>query len=133
MPTEDLSMAQVPWLYQAVVTVLITLALSLTQCSRNDLLRKVAEGLLSQGALTHDIIKPTETIRVDPHEKAARRLTEENLPAYLPRLNSPNPCTFIPSCKVAKRKGEIWGSPVVIGKFNAGKYELPMVIGMNWK
>ena len=51
-----------------------------TQGSRNDLLEMVAEGQLSRGAFTHDIIKATETMRVEPYEKAARRITGENLP-----------------------------------------------------
>ena len=214
MPTEAPTMTQIPWIYQAAVTALIALALSLlaayliyiykqrviasveivvntridpntidvvvtnhgmsaivitelkihfpakdvitewpvpngpnfkkarwfkirrklkTQRSRNDLLGKVAEGQLSQGALTHDIIKATETIRVERYEKAARPLTGENLPAYLPKLDLPNPSTFIPSCKIANHKSEIWGSPVVIGKMTIGENDWPMVIGMNWK
>ena len=104
-----------------------------TRGSRNDLLEKVAEGQLSQGALTHDIIKTTETMRVEPYEKAARSLAGENLPAYLPKLDLPNPSTFIPSCKIANHKSKIWGSPVVIGKMKVGENDLPMVIGMNWK
>ena len=104
-----------------------------TQGSRNHLLMKVAEKLLSQGVLTHDIIKANEAMRVDPHEKMVRRLEGENLPAYLPRLDSPNPTTLIPSCKIANHKGEIWGSPVVIGKTNVGGDEWPMVVTMGWK
>ena len=103
-----------------------------TPGSRNDLLMMVAEQLLSQGTLTHQIIKSTETIRVEAHEKAARPLSGENLPRYLPKLELPNPSTLIPSCKIAKHKSEIWGRPVLIGKFAVGEYELPMVMEMNW-
>ena len=100
------------------------------QGSKNDLLEMVAEGVLSRGAATHDIIKATETIRVEPHEKAARRMIRENLPPYLPKVEVSNPATLIPSCKIAKHKNEIWGSPVVIGKITGGEYDLPLVMGM---
>ena len=216
MPTEDPSMVQVPWIYQAVVTALIALVLNLfaacliffykqrviasveivvntridpntvdvvvtnhgrsaivitelkihipvedvipglplpipngpnfkkvrlfkirrklkTRESRNDLLRMVAESQLSQGTFTHDIIKTTETMRVGPHEKASRPLKGQNLPAYLPKLEPSNPSTFIPSCKIANHKSEIWGSPVTIGKTKIGGNDWPMVLKMDWK
>ena len=104
-----------------------------TQGSKNDLLEIVAEGQLSRGAFTNYVIKATETIRVEPHEKAARGIIGENLPPYLPKLEFPNPATLIPSCKIAKHKNEIWGSPVVIGKITGGEYDLPMVMEMKWK
>ena len=104
-----------------------------TQGSRNDLLMQVAEAQLSQGPLTHHIIKETETMRVGPYEKAGRPLTAENLPPYLPKLDLPNPSTLIPSCKIAKRNSEIWGAPVIISKSRAGENDLPMVIKMNYK
>ena len=103
------------------------------QGSKNDLLEMIAEAELSRGAFTHDIIKAIETIRVESHEKAARRIIGENLPPYLPKLELPNPETLIPSCKIAKHKNEIWGIPVIIGKTTSGEYDLPIVMEMKLK
>ena len=104
-----------------------------TQGSRNDLLEMVAQSYLSEGMATHRVIKGIETITVGPSEKASRRLQGENLPQNTPKLETSNPVTFIPSCKIAEHKKEIWGSPVVIGKATVGEIDWPMVMMMDWK
>ena len=59
-----------------------------TQGSKNELLEMVAQSYLSDGMVTHKIIKEIETITVGPSEKAARRLQGESLPQYTPKLET---------------------------------------------
>ena len=100
-----------------------------TQGSRNDFLESIAGSFLSEGALRVGMIEEAESIRVEPHEKAARPLLQQKLSPYLIKVDAPDFFTLIPSCKTATQRYAIWGLPVTVGQ--AG--ELPVVIKVTYK
>ena len=100
-----------------------------TQGSRNDFLESIAGSFLSEGALRAGIIEESESIRIEPHEKAARPLLQQKLSPYLLKIDAPDFFTLIPSCKTATQRYAIWGLPVTVGQ--AGEH--PIVMGVTYK
>ena len=104
-----------------------------THGSKCDLFEILAESSLSKGAAIIDLTQQTETIRIEPKEKAARTMRPQKLSPYSPKLEAPNPVTLVPSCKIASQRYAIWGPSVIVGHVGSDEHSLPMVISPEWK
>ena len=103
-----------------------------TPHGHTDLMAFVAERALSKGAGKFNVMEPTETIRLEPNEKAARTLHGKESGPYSIHMDAPNLLTLVPSCKIGKQRHVIWGPPVVIGGFGEGETFLPIAISPKW-
>ena len=97
--------------------------------SRNDAFGVMAEKVLREGAGRAQVLPSTQTIKVEPGERASRAIEGQDRSSYNPiRLDLPDSAFWlVPSCKTAKSKSEIWGPPVMIARARGGEYNIMVV------
>lgn len=100
--------------------------------SYNDRCRLIAQSRLDKGSGKINVIDQTETITVMPSEKVSRLLVGRNSHPLTPQIESPSVVELIPSCRVAKRKHVVWGTPVIASEVRLGGHITPMVIQFRW-
>ena len=97
--------------------------------SRNDAFTVMAEKCLQEGAGRAQILPSTQTIKIEPGERASRAIEGQDRTSYNPlKFEVPDSALWlVPSCKTSKNKTEIWGPPVMIARAKGSECNIMVV------